>query len=120
MRASMLAATSEEGKLPGRFRCLAGVWEKKRGECEPSRWCLGFGGCNAEAGISTFRGGDAPVRAFLMGEGCIVASPRILPEGRLVGIGGRAGPRPGARGLVAVFKLSWRTAVVLDLSREAE
>lgn len=120
MRASMLVATSEDGKLPGRLRCLAGVWEKKRGECEPSRCSLGFGGCSAEAGISTFRGGDAPVRGFLTGEGCIAASPRIFPEGRLVGIGGRGGARPSARGLAAVFRLSWRTAVELEVSGEVE
>lgn len=70
LRDSMVAAISEAVELGGRLRCLEGACEKKSGEKEPSRVCREAddgGGAFADGGISNLLGGDAPVRAFLMG-----------------------------------------------------
>lgn len=66
-----MAAISAVESRDGRLRCLAGVLEKKRGENAVSRECrmpAAVRGAVADAGMSTFRGGEeAPVRAFFTG-----------------------------------------------------
>jgi hypothetical protein len=111
IRESIETEGSVAGKLAGRWTCLAGVCEKKRGERGPCCFPRAEGSRPAVLlGSSTLRGGDAPVRAFLMGDGCMTGSPLAWAEGRFEGIGVCGSPRVealGPRGLPAVDKLDW-------------
>lgn len=83
MRASMEAVWSDGWKLGGLATCLdEDELEKKRGEVGPSAGGSEPGADSPGLGMSAIRGGEAPVRAFLTGDGRIVSGTACLDEER--------------------------------------
>lgn len=82
----MLDEASAVEKLAGRMRFLELALEKNRGDFAESLCALRMeAGLEAEdGGISSRRGGDLPVRAFLLEEGSMACSRLACLEERLM------------------------------------